>query len=389
MRGELLLLVKPQNRKLACWMISVSVLLLPNNPVPGQDPQPHNIKLEFEARLAESSNQGSSAQIQLADWAAKNDLNPQAENLYRDVLKKDPLNNSAYHGLVRLSKSQPLEGKSNTFISTRQLLPRNFRIHESKNYITISNANPRWTRTQANRLERTYEQFMRYTKKLKLKPLPLKQKLVCVLFKSRSEYQAFALKHDQLNLHSWNLGYYSPLNDRIVLYDGRSEVDADEFTDNRTIATTIHEAVHQLHFHTGVMNIHIQYPLWLCEGLATNFESNSTKRDFGPEQDFQPRREHFRSLVDSNKLLPLKSLVQLDALPDTNQQTSFTIYNQSYALVCWLINKRPKEFSNYLMMLRSEPPGRPTGKRHLELFEKAFGDTIKLQKQWLNYEAKE
>ena len=185
------------------------------------------------------------------------------------------------------------------------------------------------------------------------------------------------------------MGYYSPLNDRIVLYDGRSEVDADEFTDNRTIATTIHEAVHQLHFHTGVMNIHIQYPLWLCEGLATNFESNSTKRDFGPEQDFQPRREHFRSLVDSNKLLPLKSLVQLDALPDTNQQTSFTIYNQSYALVCWLINKRPKEFSNYLMMLRSEPPGRPTGKRHLELFEKAFGDTIKLQKQWLNYEAKE
>lgn len=192
-----------------------------------------------------------------------------------------------------------------------------------------------------------------------------------------------------LNLHSWNLGYYSLRNDRIVLFDGRSYCSIISKLISIYLRTTIHEAVHQLHFHTGVLNIHIQYPLWLCEGLATTFESNTTKRAFGPEQDFQPRREHFRWLVDTNKLLPLKSLVQLDTLPDTSQQTSFTIYNQSYALVCWLINKRPKEFSNYLMLLRLEPPGRPSGNRHLELFEKAFGDTMKLQKQWLNYEARE
>lgn len=380
--------VKPHNRKLDYWLILTTVLLFPGNQLTGQDQPQLNIELEFDARLVENSNQGSEAQQRLADWAVKNNLHAQADNLYRKILKKEPLNKSAYDALIRLSISQPLSGKSNTYISTRQLLPKNFRVHETKNYITISNANSRWTRTQAARLERTFDQFMRYAKKLGLKPLPLKQKLVCVLFRNRTEYQTFALKHDQLSLHSWNLGYYSPRNDRIVLFDGRSEVEADEFTDNRTIATTIHEAVHQLHFHTGVMNIHIQYPLWLCEGIATTFEANSTKYDFGPDHDFQPRREHFRSLVIANKLLPLKSLAQLDTMPDTSQQTSYTIYNQSYALVSWLVIKRPKEFSNYLMMLRKEPPGRPTAQRHLELFEKAFGDTMKLQKQWLSDEAK-
>ncbi len=382
------MLLKLQKIQLASLMISTLVLLLPGNPVPGQDQQPRDINLEFDARLAEISKKGPDAKLQLADWAVKNKLHAQADNLYRDILKKDPSNKNAYNRLIRLSKSQSLLGKSDTFNSTKQLLPRNFRVHESRRYIIISNASASWTRTQAARLEQIHEQFMRYTKKLGLKPLPLKQKLVCVLFKNRTEYQTFALKHDQLNLHSWNLGYYSPRNDRIVLFDGSSEAEADEFADNRTIATTIHEAVHQLHFHTGVMNIHIQYPLWLCEGIATTFESNSTKHNFGPEYDFQPRREHFRSLVNSNKLLPLESLAQLDALPDTSQQTSFTIYNQSYALVCWLVSKHPKEFSNFLMMLRKEPPGRPTGKRHLELFENAFGDTMKLQEQWLSDEAK-
>ena len=67
-----MLLVKMHNRKLTCLIFSVSILLFPSKSIPGQDLNQREIELEFEARLAESSNKDSNTKIQLADWAAKN-----------------------------------------------------------------------------------------------------------------------------------------------------------------------------------------------------------------------------------------------------------------------------------------------------------------------------
>ena len=41
---------------------------------------------------------------------------------------------------------------------------------------------------------------------------------------------------------------------------------------------------------------------------------------------------------------------------------------------------------DYLGALKKERPGRPTGQRHLELFEAAFGDVHCLEHKWLRYE---
>ena len=140
-----------------------------------------------------------------------------------------------------------LQSNSDMYQQTRELLPQRFLDYETRRFIVISDAAPGWSRQQAALLERTYHQFNRFARRLDVKPLPLRHKLVCVLFRNRKEFNAFAAAHDHLNLHSWNLGYYSQRNDRIVLFDGTSEKDADEITKERTVATAIHEAVHQLH----------------------------------------------------------------------------------------------------------------------------------------------
>lgn len=283
--------------------------------------------------------------------------------------------------------TRPLGRESAAYQETRELLPRKFREYESRRYIVFSSTDADWTRQQIKRLEKTCDQFNRYTNTLRLEPHPLQHKLVCVLFDDRKAYAKFGKTHDRVN-STWSYGYYSPGSDRVVLFNGEAEKDADEFAPQRTIATTIHEAIHQLHYHTKVQNKHVQYPLWNCEGVATSFETSDPDKTFGPDEDFKPRRERFEGLLKKGNLLHLRSLVQLDHMPDNRRQTVFAVYNQSYALFSWLTQHRGDQLRLYFKLMREQTPGRLSAARHLELFTKSFGDIERLEKAWLQYEAR-
>ncbi len=73
-------------------------------------------------------------------------------------------------------------------------------------------------------------------------------------------------------------------------------------------------------------------------------------------------------------------------MPDNRNETITAVYHESYALVHWLSRFRRKELRNYLVALKGETPGRPTKARHLELFEKHFGDVDLLEEKWLKWE---
>ena len=271
---------------------------------------------------------------------------------------------------------------SESLRETRALLGREFREYESARYVVLSDAKKKWTRSQLERLERICDQFDAYVAELNLRPQPLRHKLVGVLFEERRQYTEFARNHDRVRT-SWNCGYYSPAADRLVLYHGEADEEADDYAAQRTVATTIHEAIHQLHYHTGLQNKHVQYPLWSGEGIATNFESASSRDPFGPAHEFSPRRRRFEDLLRSDRLLSLERLVALDHMPDQRPETVGTVYNQSYALVSWLAERRERELRDYLAKMRGESPGRPQARRHLELFTAAFGDVARLERAWL------
>lgn len=307
--------------------------------------------------------------------------------------------------LGRFAARGRLNAHSDSYRSARALLPERFADYESKRFIVLSDGHPRWSRRQAELLDRTYHQFHRFTRQTGLKPRPLRHKLVCVLFEQHEDYQRFARTHDGVTA-DWISGYYSPMNDRIVFYNietnpafadtlgSRTSMQGSHLASNRiandftkaATATTVHEAIHQLAFHTRVQSPHIQNPLWISEGLATAFETDKTNKTFGPDHDYAPRRKQFVTLLNDDQLIPLRTLVGYTQMPNNDDDTITVVYHQSYALVTWLSRQRRAQLREFFTALANETPGRPSSRRHLQIFENSFGDVETLERVWMRSE---
>jgi hypothetical protein len=284
------------------------------------------------------------------------------------------------------------------------------------------NSHGRW-------VERTCEEFERFARQCDLRPLPLQHKLVCVLFQEHEEYQAFARHHDGMSNPAFT-GYYSPRNDRVVFslntgamkkprdsrsndrasggpgkdvlgfesqprgengaksHEGACDHSCDSNHDlaSASAAKCVHETIHQLMFHTRIMSPDTQYPLWICEGLSTAFETNSPDAPFGPDHDFEPRRRVFHQLLERGELIQLRDLVTLTSLSGRDANDTRAVYHQGYALVTWLCRNHRDSLRNYLHAMRREPAGRLASSRHLELFEQAFGNVADVERAWLDAE---
>ncbi len=399
---------------------------------------PEAIRQFGELRAAQPAGE-ISGELELAIWAAEHGLPDKAEEIFRWILDHDPLNEKAYKALIELAGNRTPPKSSDALDDARAVLPKRFVEFETKRFVVLSDAEAQWTRRQASRLERTHHQFQRFARRLKLRPLPLKHKLVCVLFRDRADYQRFAISHDEV-VDPWIAGYYSPAHGRVVFY--RSEVNpsvveareklkqmradievisnqmrqaeregkdewaetlrqnraryrahlqresdrVDKFTEQVNVATTMHETTHQLLFHTGVQSARTQYPIWVSEGFATSFETDNSGGAFGPDHEYGPRREVFEEHLRAGKLIELSKLVMLTSVANGNGETVSAVYHQSYALVTWMSRYRKKELRQFLDLMLAEPGGAYGGDRYLELFEQAFSDVDRLESAWLRHE---
>ena len=160
-------------------LVGLTGIALSINPrVPAQDDRQSDLDSEFDRQLADCPPGDLDARLRLINWALDHGLEEQAEVHYRQILAQSPTHQRAYEGLLRLTKRQSLAGASDTLAATRRLLPEGFRARETARYIILSNATPRWTRTQSTRLERTCDEFYRHTKRVGL----LKKWLLELLF---------------------------------------------------------------------------------------------------------------------------------------------------------------------------------------------------------------
>jgi hypothetical protein len=394
---------------------------------------------EFQRRLEACAPADRAAHMSLTAWAVEQGLVDHADQLCRDVLDADPTDDQARAMLVRIATGRKLPRNSPALTSAIDVLPARFAFCESAHFVVVSDGGLIRSRQHAELLERAEHQFQRFAARLNLRPLPLQHKLVCVLFRSKDDYRAFAVAQDGVEAE-WVTGYYAPAHDRIVFFDAEfapppaeARVMLDQAGDDITtlemqsrdlersdeivaaealrrraddlrrqrdlanrqldsnaranaIATTIHEATHQLLYHTRVQGIHVRSPLWISEGLATNFETDSPQQAFGPDHEYAPRREDFAGCLADNRLLPLAELVQIDGLSGADEGRAMVVYAQSYALVKWMCRFRREQLRQYLELVRAEPPGQPTSDRHLELFQIAFGDITALERAWLRHE---
>jgi hypothetical protein len=406
-------------------------------PFERSDAAPEDLRREFNRRLANCRNGDRASRLELAEWSAQHGLIDQADEIYRQLLEADPRDEQAYQRLCELAEPRTLAPDSDCHAKARRLLGKQFVEYQSRRYIVLSDAEPSLARSQLSLLERAHHQFHRFATSVGLRPLPLRHKLVCVLFDSEAEYRAFGERNDDVR-DDRITGYYSPRHDWIVFFDTRawpqiveararieamkteirelgerarqaagagraSEAGAlrnsvqqsqrnleeyarrvDQITARESVATVVHEATHQLLFHTGVQSRRVRYPLWICEGLATCFETDLPHQAFGPDREYAPRRQRFLELLKADQLLPLRELLAIDQA--RNQRTTDAVYQQGYALVRWMYRTRRNELCQYLTSLAAEPARDLTAQRHVELFEQTFGNAEAIERAWLRFE---
>lgn len=298
-----------------------------------------------------------------------------------------------------------------------------FRQYQTRRWIVVSDAKASWVRERSGVLERAWHQFFRFARRTGLEVTEPKQPLVAVIFADNADYTIYAEETDGVSA-PWVGGYYTSLGNRIMLFDDRSspwyiqaqqemeeareslrdaERDrlaaarrgdrnsaraiasaADEFAsslnlhgreleehiERSAVARTVHEAVHQLAFNSGLQRRDRRWPFWLSEGLASSFETDEPNAGFGPHDGYAPRDEAFLRLAEEDRLMDWGALVAMASAPRSADDAA-RAYAQSYGLFRYLARKEKPKLVGFFEDLNS----RVYSSRELhEAFEQRFGD---------------
>jgi hypothetical protein len=157
----------------------------------------------------------------------------------------------------------------------------------------------------------------------------------------------------------------------------------------RTVATIVHEACHQIAFNSGLQTRLGDNPLWFSEGLATFFESPDLNTQNGWGGIGKVNWHNFQNLKRYLPVRPKDSLEQL-LLDDNRLRSGDTMtngYAEAWGLTYFLIKSKPKQFAAYIKILRERMPGnQSTPKERIEIFQRCFGDDLgKTDKEFLRF----
>lgn len=309
-----------------------------------------------------------------------------------------------------------------------------YHVTETKHFVVISDCDASWRRRREALLERAFNEVMRFASQSGIPAYPPATKLLCVMLEEHEAYEAFGRAHDHVHNH-WVAGYYASESNRVVLYNDRTnpglveaerqlddllgragegrrrarelggergealearalEIEAfvagerarlSERVETRSEAKAIHEAAHLIAFNCGIQLRSRRYPFWITEGFATGFETEHPNRSFGPDRACAEREAQFDGVLAEGRLEGLAEFVsRLRASDDADRADAE--YAQSYALFRHVARFHRDELAGLLADIAAEPPGEVTPARHLELFERRFGDAAKFERRWVRLE---
>jgi Protein of unknown function (DUF1570) len=420
-----------------CHILLITGLatMLPAAAVAASDqPDTSDSAVEYLQRRQQLTPDDADQRLALADWCEARDLVWEAVGLYREVLTLRPDDDQAYESLVHLTDTHRLPEDD----QRQQKLLEQFsgmKLHVTDHFLIVYDTDQTWALNRAALLEKAHDVFYATFSRAGFKPLPLSQRLVCLLYADHDEYLNYARTVDHADM-GWAGGYYSVRSNRITFFDDRQNpqfadvqkhiadldtVTADlrhqirnapttaeaiearrkleaamkeqDFYRNRVnaiagftnTAKTVHEATHQLAFNSGIQRRDVGYPFWLAEGIATNFETEDPAKPFGPLQPNLIRREGVRRMLADNQLIPLNIQVAVGSAPSDDQQLLSDLYDQTWALFGFIYRYHRDELRQYLDSFNHLDHS-PRGPQQLrEQFTDAFGDIDALQTQFRKY----
>ena len=206
-------------------------------------------------------------------------------------------------------------------------LPPGFRIHQTANYVICYNTSEAYAEWCGGLYERLYRAFYSFWKNqgwdLRKPQFPL----VALVFDDRASYAQYAEK-ELGDATSSIIGYYNMRTNRVTMYDltGIDELRErqrgvssaahinqilSQPAAERTVATIVHEATHQLAYNSGLQTRFAGNPTWVSEGIAVYFETPDLRSSRGWRNIGSVNRLHLQQFQRSLNNRPDDALLKL------------------------------------------------------------------------------
>jgi hypothetical protein len=358
-------------------------------------------------RQAAKADARVEARFAAAWWALENGLTEEAlaaMTALRDLTSPGTPAARAVAAIDRLKAPCP-DGDFRPVLD--RLGPRRFRETRSAHFVLLHQVGEPEAKERLDLVERVASTFsVAFAAQGIEFPAP-HSRLVTVVFADRRDYLA-ALRRDDGDAFAGTQGYYHPILRAVLTYDGRTG--PEQQSGRRALANLrvggesgsnlarqsllldldwratdlgilAHETVHQLSEAVGLAPRFDDFPTWLHEGLAAQFEvvRGGQWAGFGRLHDL--RLPDWRSIHPSPRLAPL--------LRDQGFGHGYRrdAYAGSWALVYFLRKTRPREFLAFLDRLRTpRTEGDLQPDRNIEAFFASFGrDLPRLEAEWHRY----
>ena len=373
--------------------------------VPGFDPP-----AEWPSRLDAARKGDAAGGFAAAWWAIENGLTDEATALLAEVHAKDPAHRPTASLVATLTRIGPAPDDPE-LTSVRSSLSGMFRESRSPHFVVIHQSDDASARARLRLLEQVYTTYY-LTLAARGLDLPApRHRLVNAVFARQDDYLSF-LRREHARGFSTSQAFYHPTRNVVVSFDPTdlpTQREAREAIELRRrsatgsgprpeairrdlarqsllldldrlaieIGLTAHEAIHQLSANSGLAPHHDDFPIWLHEGFASQFEVVRGGRWSGVGRAHDIRLPDWRSIAPPPRLAPI--------VRDEGYGLGYRrdLYAGAWALVYYLRKEHPEEFTHFLDRLRqpSTSPAPPT--RVLDAFRSSFGDDLsRIESDW-------
>lgn len=286
-------------------------------------------------------------------------------------------------------------------------LPPGFETYSTAHYLICHNTSRAYAQWCGSLFERLYSAFTNYWKRRGFDLDEPSAPMVAVVFADQKSFASYSRAEAGAAAGSL-IGFYSLRTNRIATYDlsgieslvgNRRRATVAEINQilrrpdaQRTVATLIHEATHQVAFNTHLHSRFADIPVWVSEGLAIFFETPDLEsqrgwRTIGAVN--YPRLEAFREALPDRPDGALKQMIADDsALRDPKRAAAS--YAEAWAWHYFLLKQRAEQYQAYTRLLSAKaaksPWAPPNSEERLADFEAAFGnDYEKLDADFLRF----
>ena len=276
-----------------------------------------------------------------------------------------------------------------------------FKMHKTKNYVIAYNTSDAYAQWVGKLFERLNGGFYTFWKTAGAELHEPKFPLVALLFRDQASYELHTRRELGGALGSI-YGYYSLTTNRMTTYDltgvegvgvGGDERAAARIQQilsqpqaERTVATLIHEATHQISFNSGFQVRFTEMPFWLSEGLAIYFETPDLSNKEG-WKGIRVNRVNLQHFQKSAQTRPTLTQLITEDKRFREARTSADAYAEAWAFTYFLIKTRREAYVKYLRLLADRPLAvylEP--EERLKEFQQCFGNDLpKLETAFLQF----